>query len=154
MLVRDRSDRIHFGNDAEDVDGKQDAGPWRDGVRDRVGVNVPGCGVDVDKHRLGAFEECAVGGGNEGERRRNDFIAGLNAHGAETQVEPTGTAADGGCISCTDKLGDVRLELRQLGAEGEVGGVQDLVDGIAFGLCDVGTCKGDFHPILRFCQAV
>jgi hypothetical protein len=43
---------------------------------DQGGVDVAGGRVDVDEHRHGAQQHDGLGGGDEGERRGDDFVAG------------------------------------------------------------------------------
>ena len=94
----DRLELGELGRVAEDVHGEDRLRARRDGRLDRSGVEVQRARVDVREDRRRAFVEDAVGGGDEGERRRHDLVARPQAREPHSEVEPRGAARHRGDV--------------------------------------------------------
>ena len=79
----------------------------------------------------------AVGGGDERERRGDDFIAGTDAHGAHDEVKGCRTVDAGDRVPGAAMDGEGFLELGDGWAQAQVWGAQDRDDGVDLGLRDV-----------------
>ena len=57
-------------------------------------IDIAGARVGIHKDRDGILEQDHIGGGDEGEGRGEDQVAGLDAGGAHAQVQPGGAGVD------------------------------------------------------------
>jgi hypothetical protein len=76
VLAGDGQEAVHRAGDAGVVDGEEGAGAPRDGLLDQGIVQVKGVRPDVHEDRPGPQAGDGVGGGDEGERRQDDLVAG------------------------------------------------------------------------------
>ena len=91
----------------------------RDRRFDQCGVDVVGIGLDVDEHRLGAGAPDGAGGGEEGVRRRDHFVAGADAAGQQRQEERVGPQRAADTASHAAVLGQLGFERFDLRAHHE-----------------------------------
>ena len=61
-------------------------------ARSGVQIDVAGVGLDVDEHRRRAEQHDHLGGGGEGERRRDDLVARLDAQRHQRDQQRLGAA--------------------------------------------------------------
>ena len=99
VAPRDGGDRVHVGRAAVEMDRHHglDAGRAAGHVLEPRRIHVVGEGIDVDEDRLSARAHDGAGGGEEGEGRGDDAVAGANAGGQQRQKEGirAGAADDG-----------------------------------------------------------
>jgi len=82
-------------------------------------VDVAGARVNVHKNRDGAFIEDDVGGGDEGEWRRDDQIVFLHAGGDHAQVQAAGAGVDADGVTRADVRRARALERLDLWTDAE-----------------------------------
>ena len=136
VLAGHREDRLHGGHLAEQVYHDEAPGPGRDGGFDRLGRHVERIGVDVGKPRRAARVVDRAGGGEEGEGRRDDFIAGLQVHGLEGKQERIGPGGAGDSLPRLTEAGDLLFELADFGAHDEALALDDGHHGGEDGVLD------------------
>src|ERR1039458_9497237 len=95
VTVRDPHDRVHIAHLAEQVNWNDRLGAGRDGPLNQFGVDVIRARIDVDKNRGGARADDGAGGGEEGKRGGDRFVAGAQTerhHAAQERVGAAGNA--------------------------------------------------------------
>ena len=88
------------GRLTEKVYGKYGPSPSRDAPAGIVGVEIEGSRYDVSKDRPGAQMADSLHRGDEGERCRNDLIAGPNAQRRQSQQQRVGTRVHAHGVGC------------------------------------------------------
>ena len=119
---------------SEKMDGDNGFGPLRDGGFDFFRIDIEGVRTDIDENRFDADLRRDFGRGDEGKRRRDNFVAGGDAAGAQRQkkrVRAVG-AADGRSQAVIS--GDFFFQLADIRPQDELRIGQHL----AYGLVDVG----------------
>ena len=86
VLLGNRVNGVHVGRQAEDVHGHDGLRAGRDGHFELGRVDSAPYWIDIDKHRRSADVVDGPGGGNEGKRRGDDFIAGTDVKTAQCEV--------------------------------------------------------------------
>ena len=114
LLQRGRVDRVPGV-----VDTGDDLRALGDLLRDGLGVEVAGVGAHVGEHDLGTLPHCTRGGGEEGERRGDHLVAGLQFERGIRGVQRSGSGRDRDrpMLHC-GHLRNIVLE----GADGRTGG--------------------------------
>ena len=69
---------VHVRGAAVEMNGQDGAGARRDGAREKLGVEVRRGGINIHEHGLRTAISNRLGGGEEGVRRGDDFVALLN----------------------------------------------------------------------------
>jgi hypothetical protein len=146
---------LHGRELAEEMDGNDGAGAGRDAAGDFGGIEAEGAGMDVGEDDLRAALVDALGGGDVGEGRGDDFVAGADVEGAEGEGEGVGAGVDADAVAGAGvggdlgfEGGDVRAEDVVAGGEGAFNGGEQLVfEGVVLG----GEVEeGDLHGRERF----
>src|SRR5213083_2067123 len=75
----DGKDPLHVGRRSSKVHGNDGAGPWRNGSFQGSRIEIERFTVDVGKERNSVYGQRSGGGGHEGVRRNNDFVAGTDS---------------------------------------------------------------------------
>ncbi len=102
------------------MDGHDSAGARCDRPFHRGGIDVERIGQDVHEDGRAARVVNRAGGREEGERRRDDFVARLEIQCLERQEQRVGTARAADAVLGVRQPGDCRLELRHLRTHDEV----------------------------------
>jgi hypothetical protein len=119
-----------------EVDGDDRAGRRGDGGRRPRRVEGQRVRLDVDQHRRRAGVDHDRDGGEEGEARHDDLVAGADLAGAPRGGERVGAARDAHAVLDLAVAGELRLEGADVGAEEEVHALEDGVELAAEGLPD------------------
>jgi hypothetical protein len=114
-----------------------------DTFRDKRGVDVAGARVNVHKNRDGAFIEDDVGGGDEGEWRRDDQIVFLHAGGDHAQVQAAGAGVDADGVARADVCRARALERLDVRTDAENRRVEHGGDRVHLDLSKVGGGHGN-----------
>ena len=92
-------------------------------------VQEQGLGVHVRENRGAALVQDAIGRGREGQGRDHHFVARAHAQGEHGRMERGGPAGHGHAFRSIAETGHGLLEFPDLGAGGEVVGLQRLHHG-------------------------
>ena len=118
---------------AAQVDGQHGLDPLALDAAQRLAQGVGGhqaaVGIDIGEHHLGPDVAGAVGGGQEGDRRRDADIALTDAQGHHRQVQRGGPVGDGDRMLGPDLLGEGGLEGLDRRAGGQEVAAKGLRDG-------------------------
>ena len=101
----------------------------RDGGFDAFEIDVARGRVDVDEHRPGADFEDHVGGGDPGQRRRDDLVAGADAGQAQGDFQRRRAGVEGAHRAAAAVFGERGLEGLHLRAAGDPARAQHVGDG-------------------------
>lgn len=123
-----RGQLVYVGAQAEQVDGNDRLGPWRDHALQIVGAHQEGGRVDVDEYRDGTEPRDTTGGREKRKRRRDDLVAGTDTCGHQRHQQCVGTRGDGNGMPHTDCASQLGLERSHLGTEDEMLRIADTID--------------------------
>ena len=122
--VADRTELVQLAGVAEHVHCHDRLRALRDGRLDGGRVEVQRPRVDVREDRRRAFEDEAVGGGDERERRGDRLVSRPKPGDSCKEVQARGAARDRGRKGGADPLGDQLLEALDRRPEREPPGAQ------------------------------
>lgn len=86
----ERHDGVHVTGDTGIMHGDDGLGLRRDGSSQFGGIQVHGCGFDVNHDRGGTKEEKGIDGGNIGVAGQDDFVARSNVNENGRHFQGTG----------------------------------------------------------------
>ncbi len=113
--VGDRLKALPLAGRTVEIDAEDRLGLRPDRRLDRVGIEAPGVGQDVDQHRLGADIDDRRDRGDPGDVRRDDFVAGADPQRGEREMQRRGRMRHGHRMSDADIVGEHALEARVIG---------------------------------------
>jgi len=126
VLPADGADRLHVRGLAEEVDRKDGAGLRRYGRPDLRRIDVEGLRVDVHEDRRRADVADRLRGGDEGERGRDDLVAGPYPRGQEGEVQRVRAGGHGDGVLRAEEFRRLALEGLHVGPEDELGLLQRI----------------------------
>jgi hypothetical protein len=100
----------------------------RDPLFDQGGIDVAGDGIDVDEHRRRPEQHDRLGGGDEGERGRDHFVAVSHAQRHQGDHQRLGARGHGDAVARARVLGQARLEFADFGTHDVLAMVEDCLD--------------------------
>ena len=130
MAFRDVEDRVHVGRLAVEMDRDDRLGAAGDRLLELGHVHREGCRIDVDIGRPRAHVPDRGDGGDEGERHRDDLVAGSDAGGDQREMERAGAGIDGDPVRGALEGGKLLLERLDFRAEDELARVEHPSDGV------------------------
>ncbi len=135
--IADRAKRFHVGELAVEVNRDHRPRALRERGFHGARIDEPGLRIDVGEDGGRAMEERRVRRGDEGHRRRDDFVAGTHAEGLEREHESHRAARDAHDLFFAEEFAECPLENADLGAERQKQGLQRLGDGRDLGIAEV-----------------
>src|SRR5205814_1490162 len=96
----DRVNAIVIGGMAGVIDGRDELRFAGDGRLNEIWVYETGVRINVYKSHFSAEVECGVGSRGEGQRGRDDLIAGLETGGKVSGVDSGRAGVDGDGVFC------------------------------------------------------
>jgi hypothetical protein len=136
MLASDGIDSIHVADLPVQRDWHDRLGARRDGGFEQTRVEVVGARVDVHEHRLRAGKRDHLAGRNEGERRRDHFVAAADAVRHQGDQQRVGAARRADAMLDADVLGELALQLLVFRAENELPMIQHRLHAPVHGFAD------------------
>jgi len=124
-----RVDALHVGHLAEEVHGEDGARLRRERGLEPRGVEVERRGLDVDEDGAGAESGDRRDRGDERVRRGDDLVARADAEGHQRREDGVGAGGDGDAVCEAGVARDLSLEGGPFGAQDEVLGGEDALDG-------------------------
>jgi len=108
--LRESENGIHVCGEAVEMDDDDGARARRDAAFEFGWIEVVGVGADVGENGFGAEGTDGAAGGYEGEGRDENFVAGLNAAGAQGENEGVGSGSEADAMSDAAEFGDFFFE--------------------------------------------
>ncbi len=149
VALAELSQRVELAGVAEDVDGHDRLRPLCDRRFDRARIEVQRLRIDVGEDGSSALVDEAVRGGDERVGRGDHLVARADPCESRTEVQPAGTAGDGGCVRGAHALCEQRLEARDRGPKRKVPGTKHVEDELFLPLVDRRPRERD-DPLRRF----
>ena len=141
-------DSHHIDRHAESVHRHDGFGLLGYGAFDSIDIEVHIDGIDVYEDGLGALEDDAVGGSNEREGSRDDFVAGLQAQRPDAKVQAARSGVHRHAVFDAGVIGDGFLKFRKLRAQAQRSGLHDVRYGLDLPFRNVR--RGEGNVIFRF----
>ena len=129
---RDREYRIHVRGLPIQVHGHDRLRVRRDRPLDERRVHRVGDGIDVDEHRPRARVLDGRYRGDEGERHRDDLVAGPDARCQQRQVQRARAGVHRHRLSRAAEPGELALECRHFFAKNELRAVENTQHGLVY----------------------
>jgi len=104
--------------------------------RDRGGIDQHGAFVDVDEDGARVGVKDRLHGREEGLRDGDDLIAGGDTAGADRELQCVGAGAHADPVLGSDVGGKLLIERPDVGADGELHALEDIVDRLPYLVAD------------------
>ena len=142
--VREGHDAVHVAPDAGIVNGHDGFGPGCDGGFQLADVHVHRARLDVDHDGRCAEEDEGVDGGDVGEARQDDLVAGpdVDEDGRELEGTRTGGRQEGSASIAQGFLDPCLAVLGELGVSGDAGLLHRSFDVFVLGPDEGGLVEG------------
>jgi len=138
-------DGVHVCGEAVEMNDDDSARARCDAAFEFGGIEVVRVWADVGENRLGAESADGASSGYEGEGREDDFIAGLNAAGAQGQNQRVGSGSEADAVSNAAELGDFFFQRGALAAQNKLLRGHDALDGGADFRADGGVLGAEIE---------
>ena len=132
------------------MNGHDGGGAGSDGFFNFTGIDIEGVRVDIDKYGPGAYVGNGTGGGDEGEGRGDDFVAGANVESEKREDERVGARSAGDGVRAAGELADFFFEGVDFRTENKLLAFEALVDGLEYFVADGGELGFEIEKWERF----
>lgn len=125
----DFEDRMHVRGAAVKMNGNDGARARSDGALEKPWIDVSGGRIDIDEDWASAAIRDGFRCGEEGIWRGDDFVAGLDAHGEQSEMQRGSSAAQGDAMGGPAEIGKFALESSDVRTFDECGILAGAIEG-------------------------